>query len=71
MNTALNLYALPHSASADAWADELGREQLKEDAIQAKEIIQGFQPVFDREGYCRYVENSLKTETADSRKQEA
>ena len=44
---------------------------LKEDAIQAKEIIQGFQPVFDREGYCRYVENSLKTETADSRKQEA
>ena len=34
MNTALNLYALPHSAAADAWADELGREQLKEDAIQ-------------------------------------
>ena len=34
MNTALNLYALPHSAAADAWADELGREQLKADAIQ-------------------------------------
>lgn len=34
MNTALNLYALPHSAAADAYADELGREQLKEDAIQ-------------------------------------
>lgn len=34
MNTALNLYALPYSAAADAYADELGREQLKEDAIQ-------------------------------------
>ena len=34
MNTALNIYALPHSAAADAYADELGREQLKEDAIQ-------------------------------------
>ena len=34
MNTALNLYALPYSAAADAYADELGREQLKADAIQ-------------------------------------
>ena len=34
MNTALNIYALPHSAAADAYADELGREQLKDDAIQ-------------------------------------
>ena len=34
MNTALNLYALPHSAAADAYADELGREQLEADAIQ-------------------------------------
>ena len=34
MNTALNLYALPYSDAADAYAEELGREQLKEDAIQ-------------------------------------
>ena len=34
MNTALNLYALPYSAAADAYADELGREQLEADAIQ-------------------------------------
>ena len=34
MNTAINLYALPYSSAADAWADELGREQPKEDAIQ-------------------------------------
>ena len=34
MNTALNIYALPYSAAADAWADELGREQVKADAIQ-------------------------------------
>jgi len=34
MNTALNLYALPHASSADAYADELGREQLEAEAIQ-------------------------------------
>jgi hypothetical protein len=34
MNTALNLYTLPHASSADAYANELGREQLEADAIQ-------------------------------------
>lgn len=34
MNTALNLYALPHASAANAYADELGREQLEADAIQ-------------------------------------
>jgi hypothetical protein len=34
MNTALNLYTLPHSAAADAYANELGREQLEAEAIQ-------------------------------------
>jgi hypothetical protein len=34
MNTALNLYTLPHASAADAYANELGREQLEAEAIQ-------------------------------------